>query len=278
MADEYYIRLRGQVQGPFTQERLQSLARRQRFTRVHQVSTDKVTWSPASKFPDLFPPPPPKKERQAPAEVQQASDSGGYQLALDPDTEQATAAEQPVDAGQPAEAAVGQEAAPSGVQEWFCVRRGQDGEIGPLSIPELRELAEFGELQPGDFLWKAGMPEWVEAGGLPEIFGAGSEAAAHAQPVDAGAAGSYGPANAGGPTCSLAYVSLGLGIGGLTILPFAGGIGAVICGHLAMKQIRRAGLLGRGLAMTGLILGYASIALTILSLFILLLVLIIQKA
>lgn len=277
MSDEYYIRLRGQVQGPFTQERLQSLARRQRFTRVHQVSTDKVTWSPASKFPELFPPPPPKKERQAPAEVQ-AEDSGGYQLAMEPDAGQPTGAAQPVDAGQPDGAAFAGESLASEVQEWFCVRRGQEGEIGPLSIRELRELAEFGELHPGDYLWKAGMAEWVEAGGLPEIFGAAPAAAVQEQPMDAGAAGAYGAANPAGPTCTLAYVSLGLGIGGVTVLPFAGSIGAVICGHLALKQIRREGLLGRGLALTGLILGYASIALTILSLFIVLLVLILQKA
>jgi hypothetical protein len=38
----------------------------------------------------------------------------------------------------------------------------------------------------------------------------------------------------------------------------------VILGHLALQQIKRTGQEGRGLAIAGLVIGYAAIALTLL--------------
>ena len=63
--------------------------------------------------------------------------------------------------------------------------------------------------------------------------------------------------------CPLAVVSLVLGV--LLCLGCVTGVPAVVCGHIALGQIRRAGgaLTGRGLAIGGLVTGYASIALTI---------------
>jgi len=50
----YWIRNRGRVQGPFTEERIQGLLRRGRFSRSFHVSEDKKEWLPASEFPELF--------------------------------------------------------------------------------------------------------------------------------------------------------------------------------------------------------------------------------
>ena len=50
----YWIRNRGRTTGPFTAEKLQSLARRGRFNRHFQVSRDKKNWSRATEFPELF--------------------------------------------------------------------------------------------------------------------------------------------------------------------------------------------------------------------------------
>ena len=68
-------------------------------------------------------------------------------------------------------------------------------------------------------------------------------------------------------TSSLAVISLVAGILGWTLLPFLGSIAAVICGHLARSEIRRAPdrLEGDGLAVAGLVLGYLSIALGVLA-------------
>ncbi|MBE3071056.1 MAG: DUF4190 domain-containing protein [Acidobacteria bacterium] len=88
-----------------------------------------------------------------------------------------------------------------------------------------------------------------------------------------------------GPANLLAAVSLALGILGSVLalgslpaalvmccaLPFLGiglalGIGAAVCGHIALGQIRRSGggQQGRGLAVAGLATGYAAVALAVI--------------
>jgi len=63
------------------------------------------------------------------------------------------------------------------------------------------------------------------------------------------------------PTNGLAIAALVCGVGGFVIgLSF---IPAIICGHLARRQIRQTGEQGAGLALAGLILGYVGIALFI---------------
>jgi hypothetical protein len=73
---------------------------------------------------------------------------------------------------------------------------------------------------------------------------------AYGQPA-APAGGYYAP-----PTNTLAILALVLGF----VVP----IGGIICGHIALGQIKRTGEGGHGLALAGLILGYALTALTIL--------------
>ena len=50
----YYIRIRGRVQGPFDVDQIRSLARRGRFHRNYEVSTDRKEWCQAEEFPELF--------------------------------------------------------------------------------------------------------------------------------------------------------------------------------------------------------------------------------
>ena len=63
------------------------------------------------------------------------------------------------------------------------------------------------------------------------------------------------------PTNGLAIASLVCGVGafiiGLSFIP------AIICGHIARRQIRRTGEQGGGMALAGLILGYVGGALFI---------------
>ncbi|CAN5133699.1 hypothetical protein BH09ACT3_BH09ACT3_06210 [soil metagenome] len=58
------------------------------------------------------------------------------------------------------------------------------------------------------------------------------------------------------PTNSLAIVAFVLG--------FFVSLGAVICGHLALSQIKRSGEGGRGFAIAGLVLGYVGIGFTVI--------------
>lgn len=70
----------------------------------------------------------------------------------------------------------------------------------------------------------------------------------------------YGTTPDGAPlgprTNTLAIIALVLGI----VVP----IGGIICGHLALGQIKRTGEAGHGLAMAGLIIGYVLTAFTVL--------------
>ena len=68
-------------------------------------------------------------------------------------------------------------------------------------------------------------------------------------------------------TSTLAVVSLVFGILGWTLLPFLGSLVAVVCGHLARGEIRRAqgALEGDGMAVAGLVLGYLVIGLSVLA-------------
>ncbi|UTT61404.1 DUF4190 domain-containing protein [Microcella humidisoli] len=58
----------------------------------------------------------------------------------------------------------------------------------------------------------------------------------------------YASAPTGAKTNTLAIVSL--------VLAFFISLGAVICGHIALSQIKKTGENGRGLAIAGLVLGY----------------------
>ena len=67
-------------------------------------------------------------------------------------------------------------------------------------------------------------------------------------------------------TSPLAIISLVFGILSWVALPIIGAVIAIIAGHVARGQIREAhgALLGDGLALAGLILGYLSLALVLL--------------
>ena len=68
-------------------------------------------------------------------------------------------------------------------------------------------------------------------------------------------------------TNTMAIVRLVLGILSWIALPLVGAIGAVICGHMARGEIRRApeAYEGDGMAIAGLILGYLHLVLVLLA-------------
>jgi hypothetical protein len=55
LSDSYYIRLGLTVRGPYSRSDLHELAARGGFSKAHEVSSDKKSWSSATGFPDLFP-------------------------------------------------------------------------------------------------------------------------------------------------------------------------------------------------------------------------------
>ncbi|WP_314502478.1 DUF4190 domain-containing protein [uncultured Microbacterium sp.] len=73
--------------------------------------------------------------------------------------------------------------------------------------------------------------------------------------------GAYAPVK----TNTLAIISLVASIVGfIWILPFIGSLAGVIMGHISLRQIAANGEKGRGMALAGLIVGYAGLALFVI--------------
>ncbi len=94
-----------------------------------------------------------------------------------------------------------------------------------------------------------------------------SETTPHPDPIPAAAAPAP-VAYPARPTSALAVVSLVTGIVSWIMLPFVASVVAVICGHMARREIRDSGghIEGDGLAIAGLVLGWVNIALCVLTL------------
>jgi hypothetical protein len=69
----------------------------------------------------------------------------------------------------------------------------------------------------------------------------------------------YRPVPQTAPTNGMAIGALVSGIVSWVALPLLAAVPAVILGHLALKQIRRTGEEGTGLATAGLVLGYLNL-------------------
>lgn len=69
------------------------------------------------------------------------------------------------------------------------------------------------------------------------------------------------------PSSALATISLIAGILSWLAIPFIGAVVAVICGHMARSEIRQSNgtMGGDGMAVTGLVLGYAQLIISALA-------------
>jgi TM2 domain-containing membrane protein YozV len=59
--------------------------------------------------------------------------------------------------------------------EWWYAKDEQ--RLGPVSWDELKSMAQTGTLQPGDLVWKDGMPDWQAAIGVPGLMSTTSQTA-----------------------------------------------------------------------------------------------------
>lgn len=136
--------------------------------------------------------------------------------------------------------------------QYLLARDGK--QLGQFSQEEIRSGLFEGRYLPTDSVWSEGMPEWKPLG---EVMGQGvTRVAGPRQLADGTFTGSGPPTN----TAGLAIAALVLGIlgfftCGITAIP------AIVCGHIALSNIAKAGggLGGRGMAITGLVMGYANL-------------------
>lgn len=108
---------------------------------------------------------------------------------------------------------------------------------GPVAEEQLRLLATAGAISGSSMVVPVGSREWVPISSVVPVIVAG-----------------------GGRTDPLSIWSFVLSLVGLLCCGFVLGIPAVICGHIALSNIKhRPYLQGRGLAIAGLIVGYIAI-------------------
>lgn len=144
-------------------------------------------------------------------------------------------------------------------------RNGQP--MGPFSLDEVNRQLAAGTLTLADQAWYEGAAGWAPLSSVPGVSGSGTSGSPSPAATTPSVPAATSPAVGGAVIASapssqtepLAIWSLVLGLVGL--LSFccgpAFGIGAVVCGHLALSKIKaRPQLEGRGLALAGLIIGY----------------------
>lgn len=133
--------------------------------------------------------------------------------------------------------------------------------LGPVSLDALVAEMTAGRVRDHDLLWREGMEAWMPASEVMDV----QKAVADARFGQTVAQGAFVP---GAPpaTNGLAIASMVLGICGIVLgTLILTGLPAVICGHIARRQIRESSLpvAGDGMALAGLILGYMSIIFTV---------------
>ncbi len=57
MAESYYLRFRGMILGPFTEDQVHAMIKRGRVSRGTEASTDQQTWRPLAEWSQFFPTP-----------------------------------------------------------------------------------------------------------------------------------------------------------------------------------------------------------------------------
>lgn len=105
---------------------------------------------------------------------------------------------------------------------------------GPVTLPELQELAGQGAVNPYTMVAQVGSQAWLPIGTvLPGLV-------------------PFAPQ----PTEPLAIWSLCLSVAGLSCYGLTA-IGGVICGHMALSALKKKpNYQGKGLAVAGLVIGY----------------------
>ena len=138
---------------------------------------------------------------------------------------------------------------------WYYAQHGQ--QIGPVSKEELQGLLRSQTLPETVNVWTEGMPVWQQANLVPELI-SGVHGGLVPQPVP----GAYVPPVVV-PTNAMAITSMVLGLLGIFLLGPLGSIPAIICGHIARRQIQDSNgqQQGDGMALAGLITGYIITAL-----------------
>ena len=135
----------------------------------------------------------------------------------------------------------------------------RDGkELGIFSLEEVNRQLAAGTLRLSDQAWYEGAAGWAALSTVPGVAAAAPASATQISSAPAPAAPTaLVPQKKTEPLAIMALVFGGLGIFGFCC---GSAVAGVVCGHLALSKIKaNPELEGHGLALSGLIIGYAAI-------------------
>lgn len=137
MTESYYVRKRGRITGPFHIDELLRLRDQGRITRVHELSPDRIEWTPAFELQQVFQ-----------AYIELPEDNASYSLSNSTN---------PRNEFGPAK----------GGTEWYYVENGN--RVGPVPLASLRQLATQGVVQEETLVWCDDLTDWSAAARVPQL-------------------------------------------------------------------------------------------------------------
>jgi len=158
MADDHiYVRFKGKTLGPLTLQKIQDLARRGQITRMHDLSSDGMSWVKAEDFGDIF------ATSRTPTAA--ASERTNGSALANPSAGNRT---------EIANSGFGQASpraneAPDQTVQWYAHVDGENR--GPMEVAAFHALINGGQIDRETLVWRAGFDDWKPAGDcLPTAF------------------------------------------------------------------------------------------------------------
>ncbi len=145
--DNWYVRSKGRMLGPFPFSKLETLRDRSMLSRFDDVSKDGKTWIVASQIPALFEELTDQLlQGDQPAQKMIDQDENLFNKAIETNFDRDD---------------------PTRSVHWYYVKDGVH--VGPISFSELQVLAARGELVDQSLVWNENLPSWIHASTLPGI-------------------------------------------------------------------------------------------------------------
>jgi len=153
--DNIYVRFKGKTLGPLTHQKIQDLARRGQITRMHDLSSDGMSWVKAEEFGDIFSSSRTVKTATLQPTIATASPAGGYRAEI-------------ADSGF-GQASPRPNEAPDQTVQWYAHVGGENR--GPMDAAAIKSLINAAQIDRETLIWRPGFDDWKPAGDcLPDSF------------------------------------------------------------------------------------------------------------
>lgn len=160
--DRVYVRFKGKTLGPLTLQKVQDLAKRGQITRMHDLSSDGMSWMKAEEFGGVFP-----SQRIATA----AHAANGAAQAVHGAALAETIAFGDLEPAETTNAATMRPGeSPDSNVEWYA-HIGNENR-GPMTMQAMQATFNSGKITRETLVWRAGFDEWKPASdAFPQWFG-----------------------------------------------------------------------------------------------------------